>query len=587
MNRRNLLFLLLLLLIPTSLAFAAPAADPVNHCLDAADPLCLTMFEGIGKLIAEWVKTFAVSISQVIAMIAWIFAKLVLVAYESIVNGTWLDVFREDLIGNIATLMPDVLRGIALGPTGIMYIALSLSGILMIIPLVTAGTDRLVKPERVIIWGVLLAALFISGTAGYDLVGMIEDLRVSVIRQMMGSDDTTSAVENLVLTPMKATSAEKDLDLANLTALPAEFIAAYYPAIEREEVTVRLAESSPIFSGILNTDVETSASDLARTIGAMQALLYALIELAAATVILGFAFAFIFLGIAALILILFLMAALPLGFFEFGNIILTKIVERYVQIVTLSMVLALFMRVSGGLMAALPGADSVSAVVEWLLLIGALFIALQMIFGMAYKALTDSFSTFSNSVRLATGTPLPPQSQGLLSTVGRVATGAAMGALLGGGGAGAITGAAGKLISAGSATVIQQPTARDAAQQSTARDANQIGNVFDRNGYGNASQAQPGTAPSGASASAFVDQPNSTARTPPASTRTQQINLQPLPAAASASVLGTARAAQPVSKAPQPTPANVKTVETKATQTVSAETARAVTASKSLFPDER
>jgi len=578
MNRRNLLFLLLLLLIPTSLVFAAPMADPVNHCLDAADPLCLTMFEGIGRLVSEWVKTFAVSISQVIAMIAWIFARLVLVAYESIVNGTWLDIFREDLIGNIATLMPDVLRGIALGPTGLMYIALSLSGIVMIIPLVSAGTDRLVKPERVIIWGVLLAALFISGTAGYDLVGMIEDLRVSVIRQMMGSDDTTSAVENLVLTPMKATTAEKDLDLGNLTELPAEFVTSYFPAIEREEVTVRLAESSVVFSGILNTEVETSASDLARAVGAMQALLYALIELAAAAVILGFAFAFIFLGIAALILILFLMAALPLGFFEFGNIILTKILERYVQIVTLSLVLALFMRVSGGLMAALPNADSVSAVVEWLLLIGALFIALQMIFGMAYKALTDSFSTFSNSVRLATGMPLPPQGQGLMSTVGRVATGAAMGALLGGGGAGAIAGAAGELIGA--------PMARGraaATPQDTARDVNQIGNVFDRNGYGNASQAQPGTAP----ASAFIDQPTAPARATATTARPPQINAQPLTAAASASVLGTARSAPPISKAPQPTRANVRPVEAKPTQTVSEETARAVSASKSLFPDER
>ncbi len=412
-KRRNFWIFLFLLLLPTSLVFAAPLADPVNHCVDAADPLCLTMFEGAGKFMSEWTKTLALSVSQVLAMIAWIFARLVLSAYEAIVNGTWLDIFREDLLGNLASMMPDVLRGIALGPTGIMYIALSLSGIIMIIPLVSAGTDRLVKPERVIIWGVLLAALFISGTAGYDLVGMIEDLRVSVIRQMMGSDDTTTAVEHLVLTPMKATDAEKTLDLGNLTALPAEFVSSYYPTIEREEVTVRLAESSAVFSGILNTDVETDASAVARSTGGMQALLYTLIELAAAAVVLGFALAFIFLGIAALVLVLFLMASLPLGFFEFGNIILTKLVERYVQIVTLSMVLALFMRVSGGLMSALPNADSISGMMEWLLLIGALFIALKMIFGMAYKALTDSFSSFSNSVRLATGMPLPPQGQGL------------------------------------------------------------------------------------------------------------------------------------------------------------------------------
>jgi hypothetical protein len=568
MTKRAVLLVMLLLLIPTSLVFASSLADPVNHCLDAADPLCLTMFEGIGKLIAEWVKTFAVSISQVIAMTAWISAKLVLVAFDAIVNGTWLDVFREDLIGNIATLMPDVLRGIALGPTGLMYIALSLSGIVMILPLVSAGTDRLVRPERVIIWGILLTALFISGAAGYDLVGMIEDLRVSVIRQMMGNEDTTSSVENLLLTPMKATDAEKDLNLANLTELPAAFVTSYFPAIEREEVTVRLAESSVVFSGILNTDVETSASDIARTGGAMQALLYSLIELAAAAVILGFSLAFIFLGIAALILILFLMAALPLGFFEFGNIILTKIVERYVQIVTLSMVLALFMRVSGGLMAALPQAGSTSAIVEWLLLIGALFIALQMIFGMAYKALTDSFSSFSNSVRLATGMPLPPQGQGVMSTLGRVATGSAMGALLGGG-AGALAGGAGELIGA---PLMAAWKGRNEIPGQNAEDPR--GNVFVENGFGTTPQAanNPQT---GASASAFVPQakPVNAQKNIPHSQPTKAPQHNP----PSLSVSG-------VLEAVRPGPAMVQ--EIKPTQTVSDETSRAVSASKSLFPDE-
>ena len=565
MTKRSVLLALFILLIPTSFVFASSLADPVNHCLDSADPLCLTMFEGIGKLIAEWVKTFAVSISQVIAMLVWVSAKLVLVAYDAIVNGTWLDVFREDLIGNIATLMPDVLRGIALGPTGLMYIALSLSGIVMIIPLVSAGTDRLVRPERVIIWGILLTALFISGTAGYDLVGMIEDLRVSVIRQMMGSDNTTTSVENLLLTPMKAIDSEKDLDLSNLTELPTAFVTSYFPAIEREEVTVRLAESSVVFSGILNTDVETTASDIARTSGAMQALLYSLIELAAAAVILGFSLAFIFLGIAALILILFLMAALPLGFFEFGNIILTKILERYIQIVTLSMVLALFMRVSAGLMAALPQAESTSAIVEWLLLIGALFIALQMIFGMAYKALTDSFSSFSNSVRLATGMPLPPQGQGVISTLGRVATGAAMGALIGGGGAGALAGGAGELI--GAPLMASWKDRNEVPQQNT----DPRGNVFLENGFGTAPQTN--TARIGAPASAFVQQAGTVSNSANSSAmRTTPSNS---PALAAAGVMETVR----------PAPSILK--ETKPTQTVSDETSRAVSASKSLIPDER
>jgi hypothetical protein len=291
--------------------------------------------------------------------------------------------------------------------------------------------------------------------------------------------------------------------------------------------------------------------------------------LAAAAVILGFSLAFIFLGIAALILILFLMAALPLGFFEFGNIILTKILERYIQIVTLSMVLALFMRVSAGLMAALPQAESTSAIVEWLLLIGALFIALQMIFGMAYKALTDSFSSFSNSVRLATGMPLPPQGQGVISTIGRVATGAAMGALISGGGAGALAGGAGELI--GAPLMASWKGRNEVAQQNA---ADQRGNVFLENGFGTTPQTNNAQ-------SAFVQQAGPVSNQANASrsiaTRVPQNNSPSLTSAAGASLS--------VMEAVRPAPSILK--EIKPTQTVSDETSRAVSASKSLFPDER
>ena len=543
--RRVLLLLLLLLIcIPTISVLASPLASTTNYCANATDPLCLTLFDGVGRKISEWVKSAAVALSQVIAVIAWICAKLVLVAYEMIVNGTWLEVFRNDLLGNMTRDMPQILKGISLGPTGVMYFALALSGIVMIVPMVASGTDRLVRPERVIIWGILLSVLFISGTAGYDVVGLVEELRVDIVRQMLGGNTTTGAVENLLFTPMKATAAEKELDIANLGAMPAGFVSAYYPVVVMEEVTVRLAESSAIFSGILNTTVETAASASARSNGATQALLYSVIELAAAAVILGFALAFIFLGIAALVLILFLMAALPLGFFEFGNVILTKIVERYVLIVTLSMVLALFMRVSGGLMTALPNADSTSGVVEWLLLLGALFVSLYMIFGMAWKALTDSFSTFTNSVRLATGMPSPAPGQGLISTAGRVATGAVVGALTGRGVMGALMGAAGG-VGAGSGGGAGKT-------ESPPRAENPLGNVFDQNGYGNS--MRPTAAKSGG-----ISNPINA----PASAFQTQINLQPLSA-----------------------PALLK--EVKPAQTpIAEETARAVSASKSLFPDER
>jgi hypothetical protein len=196
-------------------------------------------------------------------------------------------------------------------------------------------------------------------------------------------------------------------------------------------------------------------------------------------------------------------------------------------------------------------------VVEWLLLLGALFIALQMIFGMAYKALTDSFSSFSNSVRLAAGMPTPPQGQGVMSTIGRVATGAALGGLFGGG-AGALAGGAGELLGA-------PLMASRTGDTSAARTARESGNVFVQNGQGTAPQTTQAT--DNAPASAFVAQ---------AQPVVSPINLQPVAPVAPTSVMNTARFAQPISKAINAPPQNV-----------SEETARAVSASKSLIPDER
>jgi hypothetical protein len=235
------------------------------------------------------------------------------------------------------------------------------------------------------------------------------------------------------------------------------------------------------------------------------------------------------------------------------------------------------MRVSGGLMGALPGADSTQAVVEWLLLIGALFIALQMIFGMAYKALTDSFSSFSNSVRLATGMPVPPQGQGVMSTIGRVATGAAMGGIFGGG-PGALAGAAGELINAPVMASWKGGQGKEANQKDAGKNENPRGNVFLDNGLGTvppAAAQKPEQNGAGARAgSAFVSQPPIP--------NLPGISQNPL-GASGASVMNTARSAPSVSakeKKPE------KQTE-KPAQSASAETTRAVFASKSLFPDER
>jgi len=473
-----LLIGLLLFLLPNSSVLADMPSAPhaVNYCTDPVDEeRCLTLFDGFGAFLSETGTTLAVSTIAAIDMLVWFVDRLVLAVYDAAVNGAWLETFRGDLLDNLANFLPDTLRQITLGPTGIMYIALALAGVLMTIPLYFSGTgSKLVRPERVLVWGVVITALFISGTIGYDLIGGIESLRVDIVRNMMGGEDTQDSAETLVLTPMLASHAEADLIFDNLNQLPGQFMEAYFPPVQKIEVSVKTIESG--WFGAINTEVESQDSKLARIRGASQSLLYGLISLGAAIVVILFAIAFIFLGVAALILVLFLMAALPLGFFEFGNMILMSIMERYIQIVAFSLALALLMRVSGGLMAALPtGVTTPTAAVEWMILLGALFMSIQILFTAAFKALTASFSAFTTSVKASLGAQT--DGPGVTATVGRALTGAAMGAMALGGAGGAVLGGASALLGMSPAVV-----GRGASTSTSRNQSNGVGDVFVGNG---------------------------------------------------------------------------------------------------------
>jgi len=472
------IFSALIFMLPSSivLAHAQDAPRAVNYCTDPVDEeRCLTLFDGIGAFLSETGTTLAVATIAALDMLIWFIDRLVLAVYDAAVNGAWLETFRNDLLNNLVNFLPDTLRQIALGPTGIMYIALALAGVLMTIPLYFSGTgSKLVRPERVLVWGVVVTALFISGTLGYDMIGGIEELRVDIVKNVMGGEDTQDSAETLVLTPMLASRAEADLSFDNLTQLPGQYMEAYFPAMQKTEVSVKTIESG--WFGAINTEVESQDSKLARIQGSSQSLLYGLISLGSAVVVVLFAAAFIFLGVAALMLVLFLMAALPLGFFEFGNMILMSIVERYLQIVSFSLALALLMRVSGGLMDALPaGVTSPTAAVEWVILLGALFMSIQILFGAAFKALTGSFTAFTNSVKASLGAQV--DEPGVVATAGRALTGAAMGAIAMGGAGGAVLGGASALLGMSPAMV-----GRTASTANSQNQANGVGDVFFENG---------------------------------------------------------------------------------------------------------
>ena len=76
------------------------------------------------------------------------------------------------------------------------------------------------QADRVILWGVVLFALFISGTQGFDLTNAIEGLRVRMI-QTIAEGDTGDGLIDLVALPVGATQDEaRQLDTSDLMILP-------------------------------------------------------------------------------------------------------------------------------------------------------------------------------------------------------------------------------------------------------------------------------------------------------------------------------------------------------------------------------
>lgn len=475
----------------------------VNYC-NASKPeydpeRCITFFEGLTLLATRWVVSLGQEMVRSFVYGVWIVARLALAGFRLLVEGTWLESLRTALLTNLMSFMPEVLRNISLGPTGVMYIAMALAGILLTIPLALGYGARLVKPDKVMIWGVVLVALFISGTAGYDLVGGLDTLRVELMKLMLGQQ-TSSSVSQLVLAPMQASEGDTEIALDNLLTMPVDFERNYFLDPEETEVSMRIAENGVFAGTVMNTVVEMRDSQARRREGAVQALIFAVLTGVGTSLIIIFMVGYLFLNLAALILILFLFAGLPLGFFEFGGMVLSGIVQKYVQVVVYSLGLALLMRASAELLRSiLPnGFTDAGTVVEWLMLVGALVFATRTVAGATLSTLTSSLTVFPQAVRAGLGVPEGPSA---LQTVARVTTGALSGAAVSGGNVlGAVVGGAAALISGGGTATPAPITGQRWGKNGTVVEeemdvldsAPEMGDVFVSNG----SVARQRTAPS-------------------------------------------------------------------------------------------
>ncbi len=471
--RRTALFLFVFTFLTTLVsAQAAPlgaGCDPFNpdgsvkrvsECPCSQDPAedayCMDATEYLKESLAQKAGIALLGGARRVAELAWFLDRWAAALADFALNGGIWQQIRDaalDTLRGVVGGSGGVLDLVSRGPNGLMYLALVLAGILLIVPVALYGQQP-VKLERVILWGLFMAYLFIRTTQGFDLIGEAENLRVGVMQTILGGQQVSLA--DLVARPMGATEAETTVisDQAPLT-LPAAFESQHFPAFrnsDRWRFRVLVASAlnnmiSVVFPGELYSDQAMQRHTQAATAGVLRALL----SLVAGAVLLLVALALIVLTAAALVLIVFFVAALPLGFFEFGATILGNILRQYLSVFALSLFVAIFLRILGGLGTAVFGTDySMAGLVTYTGGLGVVLVAELAAISQGWNALGGVFS----AVRPLTGaTAVSPVFGGTVpgaEQAGELGSAVGTAAMVG---AGAATGGTGAAVLAGASAL--------------------------------------------------------------------------------------------------------------------------------------
>ena len=298
------------------------------------------MFEPI-VIWLEWkLKVFLVWLMQALSLGIWYIEKACAWLVDQIINNTIWETIVDALVSSMSASMPDSLRTILFGTGGgLFYICLMIIALTMIMPYVFRQGQPVIQLERLFAWSVLVIALFISSTSGYDAIALIEGARQDTI-QGIASSWGSGNTSDFVARPMSATAAE-----INVTTfeLPAAFEATYFPAATAYETEEIVFYDAPLIGSNISTFlVETEASLQHRIAQASLGLVLVILNLipTAMVIILGLTFAA--LTASALILIIFFVTALPLGIFEAGGNLLAQITTRYLTIWLLSIFVSIF-----------------------------------------------------------------------------------------------------------------------------------------------------------------------------------------------------------------------------------------------------
>ena len=428
--------LLAIALLVTSPAAAAHAAGGGDSC-EGAD-LCISFAEALTLSLHASLGNMGISIYKAIASVAWLLDRVALKIFELTVYGGVWDTLRTGILDSFAGIMPDILRGVLIGDgEGLLYIALMLAGISMTIPF---ANTRLVNPGQAVLWTVILLAVFGPSAMGYDLIGGIEKVRVGMMTKIIdGAYGNEGGVRSqdlsaLVTAPMLASASETALSPSDtLLQLPGEFESQYFIG-PQGYMTVRTIffEGPAGADAVSDMQVETEASIEERKARALPGTVIALLSLLGGYVALLFAITFALLMTASLGLIIFLFASLPLGLFEFGKSVVAGIFDKYIQIVILSLGVAIFTAVV---------AASVNVITDTSLTTGHVGDALRrvavllpilgvqhMFIKWAFEAMMDSRKVFNRSMKTVFSSGKQPPGMlrkataGTLRTAGTVAT---------------------------------------------------------------------------------------------------------------------------------------------------------------------
>ncbi len=452
------------------------SARPSKDCACSENPnkdqYCMSGTDYLVYNIVSRVQMAQLSLMETGARWYWLLARILEKVAAALMSGEAWRLIRDTLMTSLVQVMGGeggVLYQMVGGSNGLFGIALLLAGLLMCMPMMAEA--RLVKIERVMIWGAFLLSLFVFSASGFDLIESIEKLRITLMETAAGTGEQ-DALSGLVAKPMLATTEEaQSFDEQELLVLPAEFTTQYFPGIDPcddpgDEIEcgdyrrIRVLAASAFMDAlefifatqVIRTDVLEERQDQAG-----QGMIRVCFSVYITYVLLLFAANFALLAAVSLLLVIFFVVALPLGFFEFGGEILTSLIRQYTGVVAWSLFVAVFLRLVLATFDNVLGQDfTLTGILASLAVVTVVLLVLQMSLRQVWSLMDGTLGLVQQSVRsvgsMAVSSDSGPISEALHSASGAMSTAVTAVAAAG---AGAVTGGVGAALVAGAGGMLQ------------------------------------------------------------------------------------------------------------------------------------